>query len=67
MNSRTENKGRKSKKEAKNYWPVRVRVDGESVWILLTDNEVIRAAKRAESNPEDLPTLWQRIKLVFGF
>jgi len=67
MNSRTENKDRKSNREAKNYWPVRVRVDGEAVWILLTDNEVIRAAKRAEGNPEDLPTLWQRIKLVFGF
>jgi|TARA_R110000868_G_scaffold43283_1_gene145849 hypothetical protein len=67
MNSRKENTHRKSKNESKNYWPVRIRVDGNAVWILLTDNEVIRAAKRAESNPEDLPTIWQKIKLNFGF
>jgi hypothetical protein len=67
MNSRKENKDRKTKKESTHYWPVRVRIEGTSVWILLTDNEVMRAAKRAESNPEDVPTLWERIKLVFGF
>lgn len=66
MNTRKENEGRKTKKEATHYWPTRLRVEGKAVWILLTDAEVHRAAKRAENNPEDVPGLWTRIRLVFG-
>jgi hypothetical protein len=66
MDTRRKNKGRKSKTEAEAYWPVRVRENKQAFWILLTDKEVDRAAKRALSNPEDMPTLWQRIRLVFG-
>jgi len=66
MDTRRENVGRKSKSESAAYWPVRVRENGQAFWILLTDKEVDRAAKRALSNPEDMPTLWQRIRLVFG-
>jgi len=66
MDSRKINQGRKSKKEAAYYWPTRVRLDGQSVWVLLTDAEVRRAARRAEVNPEDVPGLWKRIRLVFG-
>jgi hypothetical protein len=66
MDSRKENKNRKSKREAVVYWASRVRLNGESVWILLTDKEILRAKRRAESNPEDLPSLWERIRLVFG-
>ena len=66
MNTRRENEGRKSKTEAEAYWPVRVRDNGQSYWILLTDKEVNRAAKRALSNKEDMPNLWERIRLVFG-
>ena len=67
MESRVENKGRKTKREATHYWPTKVRYKGESHWILLTDTEVVRAAKRAKANPEDRPGLWGRIRLVFGF
>tara|TARA_E500000305_G_C3950074_1_gene201731 strand:+ start:256 stop:459 length:204 start_codon:yes stop_codon:yes gene_type:complete len=67
MESRVENKGRKTKREAAHYWPTKVRYKGESHWILLTDTEVVRAAKRAKANPEDRPGLWERIRLVFGF
>ena len=66
MDTRKENEGRKSSKEASHYWPTRLRVDGKAVWILLTDAEVRRAARRANNNPEDLPGLWERIRIVFG-
>ena len=66
MDSRRENKNRKSERESTVYWASRVRLDGESTWILLTDKEVLRAQRRAENNPEDLPSLWERIRLVFG-
>lgn len=66
MNSRTENKDKKTDREATHYWPTRVRVDGVAKWILLTDAEVDRAAKRAAKNPEDLPGLWSRIRIVLG-
>ena len=66
MNTRKENEGRKTKNEATHYWPTRVRVDGRAYWILLTDAEVDRAAKRANNNPEDLPGLWQKLRIVFG-
>ena len=66
MDTRKENEERKTKKEATHYWPTRLRVDGHPVWILLTDAEVRRAARRAENNPEDVPGLWERIRLVFG-
>jgi hypothetical protein len=66
MDTRKENEERKTKKEATHYWPTRLRVDGQTVWILLTDAEVGRAVRRAENNPEDVPGLWERIRLVFG-
>ena len=66
MNSRSTNKDKKSKLEANHYWPTRIRVDGVAKWILLTDAEVSRAAKRAEKNPEDMPGLWSRIRIVLG-
>jgi len=66
MDSRKENKNRKSDREATFYCASRVRLDGESTWILLTDKEVLRAQRRAENNPEDLPSLWERIRMVFG-
>jgi hypothetical protein len=66
MDSRKENENIKSKREAAVYWASRVRLDGESAWILLTDKEILRAKRRAENNPEDLPSLWERIRLVFG-
>ena len=50
MNTRKENEGRKTKKEATHYWPARLRVDGQAVWILLTDAEVPFAI--FESDPE---------------
>lgn len=40
----------------KNYNFIRVQLEnGEEICLLLTDNEVLRAKKRAEKNPEDLP------------
>lgn len=65
--SRRVNKDRKSKSEATHYWPTRVRVDGKARWILLTDSEVDKGFKRAQKNPEDMPGLWERIKINFGF
>ena len=67
METRAENKGRKTKREASHYWPTKVRYNGKSHWILLTDKEVLRGLDRAKSNPEDKPGLWNRIRLVFGF
>jgi len=66
MESRKENKARKTKREATHYWPTKVRYNDESYWILLTDKEVQRGAERAKNNPEDRPGLWSRIRLVFG-
>tara|TARA_Y100000385_G_C12671617_1_gene458232 strand:+ start:290 stop:493 length:204 start_codon:yes stop_codon:yes gene_type:complete len=66
MNSRSTNKEKKYSTEANHYWPTRIRVDGVAKWILLTDAEVSRAAKRAEKNPEDMPGLWSRIRIVLG-
>ena len=67
MESRKTNKRRKTKREATHYWSTKVRYNGQSYWILLTDKEVMRGVDRAEANPEDKPGLWERIRLVFGF
>lgn len=66
MNSRKVNENRKSEREAKHYWNSRVRYNGKVYHILLTDTEVKRGITRAEKNPEDAPSLWRRLRLLFG-
>ncbi len=66
MDSRKENENRKSDREAKHYWNSRVRYDGKVYHILLTDKEVERGIERASKNPEDVPGLWKRLRLLFG-
>jgi len=66
MDSRKTNLDRKTEREAKHYWNSKVRYNNRSYQILLTDKEVERGIDRAKKNPEDLPNLWERIRLVFG-
>lgn len=58
-----ENKERKFGSNTK-YYPSRgVTADGNEVNLLFTASQIRVAAKRALSNPEDVPgkTLWERI------
>ena len=66
MDSRRENVGRKTEREAKHYWHSKVRYDDRVYHLLLTDKEVNRGIDRMEKNPEDYPSLWKRIRLAFG-
>ena len=66
MDSRRENVGRKTEREAKHYWHSKVNYDGRVYHLLLTDKEVNRGIERMEKNPEDYPSLWKRIRLAFG-
>tara|TARA_R110000851_G_scaffold227842_1_gene380614 strand:+ start:517 stop:720 length:204 start_codon:yes stop_codon:yes gene_type:complete len=66
MDSRVQNSGRKSEREAKNYWHSKVRYDGKIYHLLLTDTEVNRGIDRMNKNPEDYPSLWKRLRLTFG-
>lgn len=66
MDSRKENENRKTDREAKHYWNSRVRYEGKVYHILLTDKEVTRGIERAAKNPEDVPSLWRRLRLIFG-
>ena len=66
MDSRRENVGRKTEREAKHYWHSKGNYDGRVYHLLLTDKEVNRGIDRMEKNPEDYPGLWKRIRLAFG-
>lgn len=50
---------------AKNYNFIRVQISsGEEVPLLFTDAEILKARKRAEKNPEDLPKA-SRLRDIF--
>ena len=66
MDSRVQNTGRKTEREAKHYWHSKVRYNDKVYHLLLTDKEVNRGIDRMNKNPEDYPSLWKRLRLAFG-
>ena len=66
MESRVENKGRKSKREATHYWATKVRYKESPVGFFSLIPKLFAEQERAKANPEDQLGLWDRIRLVFG-